>query len=62
MIAPLDGFPAVQKFEGRCAYPNFREFGKNPNGVVAPCPLNLIVLNEQNKYSQCSQYSEKRAV
>ena len=45
--APLDGFQAVQKSEGRCAYLNFREFRKNLNRVVAPRPLNLIVVSEQ---------------
>ena len=57
VTAPLDGFPAVQKIEGRCGYPYFREFRKNPNGVVARSELDCC------KWTSMSvQYSEKRAV
>ena len=31
--------PSCSKVEGRCSYPNFREFRQNPNGVVARTEL-----------------------
>ena len=57
MTAPLDGFPAVQS-EGRCGSPNFREFCKNPNGVVArselDCCMVRIVKKDEKRAVRCS--------
>ena len=64
VTAPLDGFQAVQKIEGRCAYPNLREFRKtkNQNGVVPRTELDFfewtsmvsIVKQDGNHEPECS--------
>ena len=57
--APLDGFQAVQKIEGRCPYLNLREFRKNLNGVVAHSELDIC---EWTSIVSICQYSGKKAV